>query len=104
MQPNANSLHPLYRDRLGKAFLFVSQKRSAGIKWLRELRPLLSEITLWHGPYHLINVALNVQASTRANKRAVAMPISSYSLRSLSVAGPRSMSPPAILKRSPMID
>lgn len=68
MRPNANSLHPLYRDRLGNAFIFKPQTRSAN-KDLDRWRPLLSDITLQYGPYHLINTALNVQHSKTANRR-----------------------------------
>jgi hypothetical protein len=68
MRPNANSLHPLYRDRLGEAFIFKPQTRLAK-KDLDRWRPLLSDITLQHGPYHLINAALNVQHSKTANRR-----------------------------------
>jgi hypothetical protein len=68
MRPNANSLHPLYRDHLGKAFIFKPQTRSVR-KDLKRWRPLLSDITLQYGPYHLINTALNVQDSKTANRR-----------------------------------
>ena len=68
LRPNANSLHPLYRDRLGKAFIFNPQTR-LGLKDLEPWRPLLSDITLQYGPYHLINTALNVQDSKTANRR-----------------------------------
>jgi hypothetical protein len=68
MRPNANSLHPLYRDRLGEAFIFKPQTRSAN-KDLDRWRPFLSDITLQYGPYHLINAALNVQHSKTANRR-----------------------------------
>jgi hypothetical protein len=67
MRPNANSLHPLYRDHLGKAFIFKPQALSG--QDLDRWRPLLSEITMRYGPYHLINTALNVQASKTANRR-----------------------------------
>jgi predicted acylesterase/phospholipase RssA len=69
LQPNANSLHPLYRDRLGKAFLFAPQ---AGLPKNEELKPLSMRLSLLsgqYGPYHLINAALNVQNSKTANKR-----------------------------------
>jgi predicted acylesterase/phospholipase RssA len=88
MQPNANSLHPLYRDRLNRAFLFrpwpvlPTQPAQANIAkpWPADLathpdelvdewRPKLSEITGLYGPYHLINTALNVEASKVANRR-----------------------------------
>jgi predicted acylesterase/phospholipase RssA len=110
MRPNANSLHPLYRDRLSKAFLFQPWPRKARaqpqpqvqarpqpqaqiqpqaevqaqpqaniskpwpvdpnqIDLVEEWRPKLSEITGLNGPYHLINTALNVEASKVANRR-----------------------------------
>ncbi len=87
MQPNANSLHPLYRDRLSKAFLFkpwpvkhLRRQAQAGENepWpvcptksdlVEEWRPKLSEITGLAGPYHLINTAINVEASRVANRR-----------------------------------
>jgi Patatin-like phospholipase len=70
MQPNANSLHPLYRDRLAKAFLFNPKRPSSRSDAdLEEYRPRLSQITSLYGPYHLINTALNVQASKTANRR-----------------------------------
>ena len=65
---NANSLHPLYRDRLAKAFLFNLQPMPPD-DHLEPSRPQLSEISGVHGPYHLINTALNVQASKTANRR-----------------------------------
>jgi hypothetical protein len=70
LRPNANSLHPLYRDRLGKAFLFEPQ--AALRKNRDELKPLgmhLSQVSGRYGPYHLINTALNIQNSKTANKR-----------------------------------
>jgi predicted acylesterase/phospholipase RssA len=70
MQPNANSLHPLYRDRLAKAFLLNPKRRPGRSDAdLEEYRPRLSQITSLYGPYHLINTALNVQASKTANRR-----------------------------------
>ena len=70
MQPNANSLHPLYRDRLAKAFLFKPERPPGeGDADLEEYRPRLSQITGQYGPYLLINTALNVQASKTANRR-----------------------------------
>jgi hypothetical protein len=68
MRPNANSLHPLYRDRLSKAFLFVPQP-TMGKCDLPEFDPRLSQIKCHNGPYHLINAALNVQESKTANRR-----------------------------------
>jgi Patatin-like phospholipase len=69
MRPNANSLHPLYRDRLAKAFLFVPQPTLRPDEMLEPCRPLLSGISGCKGPYHLINTALNVEASKTANRR-----------------------------------
>lgn len=66
MRSNANSLHPLYRDRLAKAFIFNLQPQN---DHLERWRPKLSEISSLHGPYYLINAALNVQDSKTANRR-----------------------------------
>ena len=68
MRPNANSLHPLYRDRLRKAFLFVPQAK-LGDADLPVFDKPLSKITCRNGPYHLINAALNVEESKTANRR-----------------------------------
>lgn len=64
---NANSLHQLYRDRLGAAFL---QRRCATRPDTLEPADTfdLSEIGLC-APYHLINAALNVPGSSFANRR-----------------------------------
>jgi Patatin-like phospholipase len=69
LQPNANSLHPLYRDRLGKAFLFAPQPSLPKNEDLKPLPMRLSGLSGRYGPYHLINAALNVQNSKTANKR-----------------------------------
>jgi hypothetical protein len=69
MRPNANSLHPLYRDRLGTAFLFKPTSQLGEEDDLPAARPLLSAISGLNGPYHLINAALNIQQSKTANKR-----------------------------------
>jgi len=62
---NANSLHQLYRDRLGSAFLV---QRVDG-----KLEPAdtfsLQQICRKHAPYHLLNAALNVPGSAYANRR-----------------------------------
>lgn len=69
--PNGNSLHRLYRDRLGKAFLFEPMFRllhpddsveAAGTVPLTSLANKFA-------PYHIINAALNIQASQVANRR-----------------------------------
>lgn len=70
---NANSLHQLYRDRLGRAFL-IKRKSSTDdgtipdeIDHADDLE--LSKINTRNGPYHLINTALNVPGSAFANRR-----------------------------------
>jgi hypothetical protein len=81
--PNSNSLHQLYRDRLGKAFLFDPNPRQRlGTRPdyndpsrdqgrdFAELDDLpLSKLSDVHAPYHLINAALNIQGSDYANRR-----------------------------------
>jgi hypothetical protein len=82
LSPNANSLHRLYRDRLGKAFLFDPTRRVGNGKKKknrkaparnRDLQTLdnmrVSEISTERAPYHLINTALNIAASKYANRR-----------------------------------
>lgn len=60
--PNANSLHGLYRGRLGEAFC---------VPWAKEhsLEMKLSQINTRQAPVHLINTALNIQASKSVNER-----------------------------------
>ncbi len=67
-RPNANSLHPLYRDRLRKAFLFMPEPTFENGD-LPEFHNKLSQISGRYGPYHLINAALNVEESKTANRR-----------------------------------
>jgi hypothetical protein len=75
LRPNANSLHPLYRDRLSKAFLFQPMKtvpRDPDTGVQPPLGPLplnLSQLSDADSPYHLINTALNVQGSKQVNRR-----------------------------------
>ena len=88
LSPNANSLHQLYRDRLSKAFLFDPTQRVVARDWfgnevtgaeadtrLRggDLKPLntllVSQLNPDRSPYHLINTALNIEASKFANRR-----------------------------------
>jgi Patatin-like phospholipase len=69
-RPNANSLHPLYRDRLRKAFLFVPEAHfRANDQDLPPFDTPLSQISSLNGPYHLVNAALNVEDSKTANRR-----------------------------------
>src|SRR5262245_35735528 len=89
LSANANSLHRLYRDRLSKAFLFDPSRRMAADTLPRvkgqtgaesdaslrnsDLQPLhhlkVSELKTDQAPYHLINAALNIEASKYANRR-----------------------------------
>lgn len=71
---NANSLHQLYRDRLGHAFLIKRREPAApGGPIPDEVDAAddfkLSQIAPEKGPYHLINAALNVPGSRFANRR-----------------------------------
>ncbi len=67
---NSNSLHQLYRDRLGQAFL-IKRKTNGTIKdeidYADDFK--LSKIDAQRAPYHLINTALNVPGSKFANRR-----------------------------------
>ena len=65
LEPNANSLHRLYRDRLAKAFLFAPK---LGDKPAAEVMKI-SQLDCRFAPYHLINAALNIQGSPEANAR-----------------------------------
>jgi hypothetical protein len=64
---NSNSLHQLYRDRLGGAFLFRRDDEDGPLEGAD--RFLLSQFVCEASPYHLINVALNVPGSRFANRR-----------------------------------
>jgi hypothetical protein len=85
---NGYSLHRLYRDRLSKAFLVspipsggdeeatptkATPAVARGATRLGDLPPLdrllLSDLADSPGPYPIINAALNVQGSAKANKR-----------------------------------
>jgi hypothetical protein len=82
LTPNANSLHRLYRDRLSKAFLFdplsaVSRPAVPGAARTGAVAPpfapldtfKLSDLAAGHAPFHIINAALNIQASAVSNMR-----------------------------------
>ena len=62
---NANSLHQLYRDRLGTAFLVQRGKR--GLVTADDIR--LSHLDPGLTPYHLMNTALNIPGNKFANRR-----------------------------------
>jgi hypothetical protein len=62
LQPNANSLHRLYRDRLEAAFLPSDPSGTS--------QPLhIGQLDHTKSPYHLINCALNIQGSKYVNQR-----------------------------------
>jgi patatin-like phospholipase len=66
---NSNSLHQLYRDRLGSAFLF-RRDGPQGPKVLDGADTFkFTEITPGRSPYHLVNTALNLPGSNFANRR-----------------------------------
>lgn len=65
LDPNANSLHRLYRDRLSDAFLSVTCPDGS----LNGKDMKLSQLNTSNAPYHLINAALNIQGSAEANRR-----------------------------------
>ena len=71
LNANANSLHRLYRDRLSKAFLVkpleALSEPDEEIPTLDHFK--LTELDSIKAPYHLINCALNLQASKSANRR-----------------------------------
>jgi hypothetical protein len=70
LNPNANSLHRLYRDRLSKAFLFKPNEIDSKTKELVPQDDLrLSKIKTAFTPYPLINTAINLQGSKIANRR-----------------------------------
>lgn len=65
---NSNSLHQLYRDRLGSAFLVRRDRmKPAAVVPADNFR--LTDIIPTAGPCHLINTALNVPGSSFANRR-----------------------------------
>jgi hypothetical protein len=68
---NANSLHQLYRDRLGSAFLVRRRILNQRIEDDVELDDVfrLTEINSKQAPYQLLNTALNVPGSSFANRR-----------------------------------
>jgi hypothetical protein len=67
---NSNSLHQLYRDRLGQAFLIKRRVKGAATDEIGYADAFkLSAINAACAPYHLINTALNVPGSTFANRR-----------------------------------
>ena len=73
-QPNANSLHGLYRGRLGNAFI----KPWSG---LSGLTMKLSTLSSEHSPFHIINAALNVQASPTVNRSGRNADFFSFSMK-----------------------
>lgn len=69
IKPNAYSLHQLYRDRLSNAFLSFPYR---GQEWskVEALGGIkLSQIDIAKAPYPIINAAINLQGSYKANMR-----------------------------------
>jgi hypothetical protein len=71
---NSNSLHQLYRDRLGSAFLFRRERQPKdaedGPYLIQDNDTFcLAEINQRSSLYHLINTALNLPGSNFANRR-----------------------------------
>lgn len=73
LTPNGNSMHGLYRDRLGKAFLFFpSAKQSESTRQndvMQQTVVKLSDIDPEYAPYPIIGAALNIQGSAEVNRR-----------------------------------
>jgi len=70
INPNATSLHRLYRDRLSKAFLFDPDNTKCDERDdLLAYEPELAKIETKLCPYPIINTALNIQGSRHANRR-----------------------------------
>ncbi|MBM3628700.1 MAG: hypothetical protein FJX21_12860 [Alphaproteobacteria bacterium] len=73
LEPNATSLHRLYRDRLSKAFLFgrLPDPAQAGDKQdpPQPASTALQDLKPRHGPLLLMNCALNIHASRTMNRR-----------------------------------
>ncbi len=62
---NQNSLHGLYRDRIGTAFL----SSKPGANGISPQAMKTSDLTTRAAPFHVINAALNIQGSPDANRR-----------------------------------
>ena len=69
LEPNANSLHRLYRDRLSDAFISAVSAAPSGEGCSLDTMKL-SEINADRTPYLLVNSALNIEGSSYVNKRA----------------------------------
>ena len=70
VNPNATSLHRMYRDRLAKAFLFdPDTRRRDRNNDLWEYTPKLHTIDPRWSPYQIVNASLNIEGSAYANKR-----------------------------------
>lgn len=70
LNANSYSLNRFYRDRLSKAFLFITGSIDVRTEEPVPLNALkLSALQNNAGPYHILNAALNVQGSKEANKR-----------------------------------
>ncbi len=63
---NKTSLHPFYRDRLSKAFLFTKAKTDHGDVAHNDEQQL-HKLNRECAPYHIINTTLNIQGKKEAN-------------------------------------
>ena len=104
LEPNANSLHRLYRDRLSKAFLF--EPGTAGTR--DDPKPLdrfkLSDLNSPYAPYHLVNTALNIQGSKFVNKRGRNADFFLFSRHHVGSEATRYVSTRAMEKAVPALD
>ena len=73
LTPNGNSMHGLYRDRLGKAFLFFPAPKQSESTLKNDVSQQavvkLSDIDPEFAPYHIMGAALNIQGSAEVNRR-----------------------------------
>jgi hypothetical protein len=81
LSPNAYSLHRLYRDRLARAFIVHPNREDKAQTGDRDMlyKLRISQLVrksqtapdehFIHGPFPLMNTALNVQASAQVNRR-----------------------------------
>lgn len=81
LSPNAYSLHRLYRDRLARAFVIHPDREDKAQPGDRDMlyKLRISQLVrkskddpderFVHGPYPLMNTALNVQGSAQVNRR-----------------------------------
>lgn len=62
---NQTSIHPFYRDRLSKAFLFTINEETKQVQHNDGQK--LQSLETHNGPYHLINTTLNINGNGNVN-------------------------------------